>query len=80
VYVGWSLLPLRQIKNPATEFGRFDLAVAALTGLVAAITFGLATAMAAGFGMYTLYAVAKTKAVNWVRVGSTVDMQGSKRV
>jgi hypothetical protein len=71
VYVGWSLLPLPQIRNEASQFGKFDAAIAGAMGVTAFITFGLATAMAVGFAAYTMRSFLIKKEIDWVLAAST---------
>jgi AGZA family xanthine/uracil permease-like MFS transporter len=61
IYVGWLLLPFRQLKESPDLFGRFDLAVAAGMGILTFSTFSLDKAMLLGFSLYTIRGIAQRK-------------------
>jgi AGZA family xanthine/uracil permease-like MFS transporter len=69
VYVGYLLLPLQRQKS---EYGRFDLIVGALMGLVSLFTFSLDRAMLLGFCAYTGKRIIIHKDKNIYLIGSTV--------
>ncbi|TAL03293.1 MAG: NCS2 family permease, partial [Rhodospirillaceae bacterium] len=53
IYVGWLLLPIRQFRESPELFGRFDVLIAIIMGVLSFLTFGLDKALLAGFVLYT---------------------------
>jgi AGZA family xanthine/uracil permease-like MFS transporter len=53
LYVGWLLLPIRQLRESPELFGGFDVLIAVIMGVLSFITFGLDKALLAGFLFYT---------------------------
>jgi AGZA family xanthine/uracil permease-like MFS transporter len=53
LYVGWLLLPIKQFRDSPGLFGRFDLMIAVVMGIVTLVTFALDKSLLVGFVAYT---------------------------
>jgi adenine/guanine/hypoxanthine permease len=70
LYVGWLLLPIRHIRETTISFGRFDIFVAIVMGLLSLFTFSLDKAMLFGFWAYSGKQIfSKTEKVNFYLLG-----------
>jgi hypothetical protein len=70
LYVGWLLLPIRHIREATVSFGRFDIIVAVVMGLLSLFTFSLDKAMLFGFWAYSgKQLFSKTETVNFYLLG-----------
>jgi AGZA family xanthine/uracil permease-like MFS transporter len=72
LYVGWLLLPIRQFRESPEMFGAFDMAVAAVMGILSFITFGLDKALLAGFVLYTGREALRFRRFNPFLISTTV--------
>ena len=72
LYVGYLLLPVKQMRDPEVKYSPFDLVVAAMMGAITLATFSLDKSMLLGFLIYSgRHLISRPKNVNWWLVGST---------